>query len=544
MPPPLPPPTLVPPVRPSWLDRVIGWASPSRGLRRQRARVALLTLREYEGAARSRRTEGWRMTHGTSANTELAWSLPLLRDRSRDHVRNNPYGRRAARRLASALVGYGITGTVTDTGEDTARVERVQALWDAWASTTACDLRNKQTFGGMQRLVARTLVESGEVLTRRVWDAAAPMGFRLQVLEPDYLDAVPGQFVGGAPTPLDDGHRILSGVEVDGTDRPVAYWLMPHHPGDVWVGQIGMPVRVDAVDIAHVFDEERAGQMRGCPMLAPVMIPLRDLDECKDAHQVRQKVAACFSVFYLTPDGATRSRQDPLTDHVEPGLIEELPPGYEVQFANPPGVEGYADVMRIGLQAVAAGTSVPYEEISGDFSQFNFASGRMSRGAFFEYVEETQWQVIVPGFCDRVWAWFTEAAAVRGVDTAGLTMTWTMPRRPLVDPQREIPPTIAAVRATLTSPQEAIRELGYNPREILAEWDTFQGWLDDLGVKSDLDPRWSTIPGARPRGVDQTTGAPTAPPPVRRRGVPRRGVRPAPPATNGDTPHDPDDLAD
>jgi len=383
----------------------------------------------------------------------------------------------------------------------------------------------------VQAKLLRTL-ESGEVLARRVWDASAPLGFRVQVLEPDYLDAVPSHFT-GASTILDNGHRILNGVEVDTSDRPVGYWLLPRHPGDVWVGQVGPPVRVDAADMAQVYDEERAGQVRGCPMLAPVMVPLRDLDECKDAHQVRQKVAACFSVFYLTPDGATRSRQDPLCDHVEPGLIEELPPGYEVQFANPPGVEGYADVMRIGLQAVAAGTAVPYEEISGDFSQFNFASGRMSRGAFFEYVEETQWQVIVPGFCDRVWAWFTEAAAVLGLDTTGVTMTWTMPRRPLVDPQRETPPIIAAVRATLTSPQEAIRELGYNPRDILAEWGTFQAWLDELGVKSDLDPRWSTIPGARPRGADQQpAAAPTASPPRRR--------RPPSTGTNGDTPHDVD----
>jgi lambda family phage portal protein len=528
------PPEVQAPPRPSLLDRVIAWASPQRGLARQRARVALSTLRAYEGAAHTRRTEGWRVAAGSSANTELAAALPLLRDRSRDHVRNNPYGRRAVRRLASALVGYGITGTVTS--DNDAQRATLQAKWDAWGATPTCDQRNRQTFGGLQRLVARTLIESGEVLARRIWDADAPMGFRIQVLEPDYLDSALVSW----PRVLDEGHRIIAGVEVDANDRPVVYWLLQQHPGEVWGGIVQPPIPVAAADIAHIYDEERAGQVRGCPLLASVMIPLRDLDECKDAHQVRQKIAACFSVFYMTPEGGSRTRTDPLCDHVEPGLIEELPPGYEVQFANPPGVEGYADVMRIGLQAVASGTGVPYEEISGDFSQFNFASGRMSRGAFFEYVEEAQWQVIVPGFCERVWAWFCEACAVQDIATAGASMTWTMPRRPLVDPAREIPPTIASVRATLTSPQEAIRELGYNPRQILAEWETFTEWLDKMGLKSDLDPRWATIPGARPRGADQqpaATGRAARSPAAHGARVRRRaGRRPPPTHVNGDTP--------
>src|SRR5262249_9424680 len=264
-----------------------------------------------------------------------------LRDRSRDHVRNNPYGRRVVRALASSLVGYGLAGTVT--GKNKRTVAGLQALWNTWSDARTCDQRGKQTFGGLQRLVARTFCESGEALARRIWDPTAPLGFRVQVLEADYLDGV--QY----PRELDQGRRIVAGIEYDATDRPVAYWLLPHHPGDAWAWTrgYGQSTRVPAADVAHVFDEERAGQGRGCPLLAAVLIALRDLDECKDAHQVRQKIAACFAAFYSSPEGGTRSRKDPLCDHVEPGMVEELPPGYEVTFANPPGVEGYADVMRI-----------------------------------------------------------------------------------------------------------------------------------------------------------------------------------------------------
>ena len=450
-------------------------------------------LRAFEGSSRSRRTEGWRVAGGTSGAAELMPALPLLRDRSRDHVRNNPYGRRIVRALSSALVGYGITGTIT--GPNKRAAAALQVAWADWCGARSSDQRGKQDFAGLTRLVARTFCESGEALARRVWDERAPFGFRVQILEGDHLDAASTMFL----RPTATGHRVVAGVELDASDRPAAYWLTPHHPGDAlaWAGVLQSPDRVPAADVAHVYDEERAGQGRGCPMLAPVEIALRDLDEVKDAQTILQKIAACFCVFYTTPDGATRSKSSPLVDRIEPGLVEELPPGYEVTVGQPPDVGGYADVIRLGLQAAAAGTGVPYEEISGDYSQFNFSSGRMSRGAYYALVEELQWQVLIPNFCERVFGWFLEAAAVQGYDTAGASIVWTTPRRPLVDPGREIPAAIDAVRATLSSPQEAIRELGYEPETILREWQTFAQWLDEMGLVSDLDPRRTTNVGGR-----------------------------------------------
>jgi len=497
------------------LDRLIAWLAPNRALRRARARVALQLVRYYEGAARSRRTEGWRVGSGTSANAELAPALGALRDRSRDLVRNNPYGRRAVRHTASSLVGYGITGTVV--GPDAQRVP-LQAAWDAFVCSPQCDHRGKQTFGGLQRLVARTFAESGEVLARRVWDDAAPMGLRVQVLEPDYLDSASTLLP--LPSDLRAGHRIVAGVEVDADDRPAAYWLLPHHPGDVLTsstgGLLAQPVRVPAADVAHVYDEERPGQARGCPLLAPATIRLRDLDEYEDAQLQRQKIAACFAAFYLTPDGGTRTRSDALCDHVEPGMTEELPPGWDVKFGEPPGVDGYDDVMTRGLQAVGAATGVPYEELSGDYSKVNFSSARMARAAFHALLDELQWQVFIPGFCERVFGWFVEAAVLQGYRTADCTMEWTTPRKTLVDPAREIPAAIAGARATLTSPQELMRELGFDPKTTLNEWEQFAAWLDEAGLVSDIDPRRTTSQGARVTPALPSTDTPD-PPPARAR---------------------------
>jgi lambda family phage portal protein len=496
------------PERLAWLDRLLLRWAPQRAFRREQHRAAAAALarltRGYDGASRSRRTEGWLTAGGASANAELRWQLRVLRDRSRDHCRNNPYGRRAVRRLTSSVVGYGLTGTIA--GPNTRRVSKLQSLWTQWTCGTDCDQRGRQTFAGLQRLACRTWLESGECLVRRTYAKGdpSPLTLRLQILEPDYLDDFK-QTIGVPPLPPEGENRLDQGVELDQTDTAVAYWLYPWHPGDAatvaggaapaayQIPPYGSSQRVDAKDVIHLYYEERAGQVRGVPLLSTVTLKLRDLDEYEDAHLVRQKIAACFAVFLTQPEGTPpmpNGDQPTLCERVEPGMVENLPAGWEATFANPPGVQNYDEFMTRQLQGVASGTDIPYEELCGDYSRVNFSSARMARGGYHELIDELQWTVFVPLFCDKVWNWFREAAMLAGVPgAADARMTWTVPRKMLVDPAREIPATIREVRAGLTSPQEAIRELGNDPAQVLDEWEAYTKDLDRRGLVLDVDPR-------------------------------------------------------
>jgi lambda family phage portal protein len=523
-----------------WFDRVLLRWSPQRALRRAQARAATQAVsrltRGYDAASRSRRTEGWLTAGGASANAELRWQLRTLRDRSRDHCRNNAYGRRAVRRLTSSIVGYGILGTIT--GPNQRKAAKLTDLWKQWTCGTGCDQRGRQTFAGLQRLACRTWFESGECLIRRTWGKGdpSPMTLQLQVLEPDYLDDFK-QTIGIPPTAPKGENRLNQGVELDADDRPVAYWLYPYHPGDAatvagaaapaafQIPPYGSSQRVDAKDITHLFYEERAGQCRGVPLLSTVTLKLRDLDEYEDAHLIRQKIAACFAVFLTQPEGippppSATSEPPGICERVEPGMVENLPAGWEVNMASPPGVEGYDEFMWRQLAGVASGTDIPYEELSGDYSRVNFSSARMARGAYHELIDELQWTVFVPQFCDRVWSWFREAAQMAGVPgAADARITWTVPRKMLVDPAREIPATIREVRAGLTSPQEAIRELGNDPEQVLDEWENFTKDLDRRALVLDMDPR-RVAPAGNPvvppaAGPDLTEEQPEQPaPPV------------------------------
>ena len=55
---------------------------------------------------------------------------------------------------------------------------------------------------------------------------------------------------------------------------------------------------------------------------------------------------------------------------------------------------------------------MPYELLTGDLSQVNYSSLRGGLVEFRRMVDALQWQLVIPGFCEPVWRWFTEAAWV------------------------------------------------------------------------------------------------------------------------------------
>jgi capsid protein len=137
------------------LDRLIEWVSPRRALARTRSRAAIEQVRDYEGASRGRRMTGWN-PRATSANAETQGQLGFLRDRSRDLVRNNAWAGQAVRVIAHNTVGTGIIPQ--------ASTKRVQKLWAQWGGKTQCDADGVLNFYGIQKLVMRTVAESGECL--------------------------------------------------------------------------------------------------------------------------------------------------------------------------------------------------------------------------------------------------------------------------------------------------------------------------------------------------------------------------------------------
>jgi lambda family phage portal protein len=475
-------------------DRVALSIAPRWAMSRIRARVsAELMVRHFEAASTTRRTMGWTKRF-TDANAASGPYLANLRAHSRELIRNNGWARNARRVVNRNVVGYGITPKPVDAPDPKALMK----AWKRWAGSTQCDAAERLTFTGLQKLWMSTIFESGEVLIRRRWrqprDGMA-LPIALQTLEPDHIDTskhdIPG--IQGGPT--------VYGVEFDAIGRRVAYWLFDEHPGS---SRVINPVsrRIDAREIIHAYDLERAGQDRGIPWLCAAIVKLKDFDEFEDGELMKHKIAALLAGFIendldaapvqvgaagVAPGGSAGA---PPVSVIEPGILQELKPGQKVSFTQPPSVTDDGFSTRT-LRYAAAAIGVTYEDLVGDYSQVNFSSARMSRLAHWGNVYDWQYNMVIPQVCDPVWGWAMTAAALVGLASADAppSAEWTPMPMPMTEPDKEARANVIRIRSGQATLPQVLREQGIDPDAFLEEYAAWNKKLDALGVWLDSDPR-------------------------------------------------------
>lgn len=474
-----------------WIDRVTAPIAPRWTLRRQHARAAMQLLqRHYEAAETGRRTQGWRRS-SADANAVVGPVLASLRENARDLVRNNPYAESALSTIADHTVGWGIRAKPEP--------ENKPALeaWQAWADSTDCDADGRHDFAGLQKLVIRTVVESGELLVRRRFrrlEDGFALPLQLQVMDPDFLDTTKDTLLKGGP-----GNLIIQGVEFDGIGRRVAYWLFRDHPGSGLPGSLTSQ-RIPASEILHIFKPIRPGQVRGVSWFAPVLLRFKDFDEFEDATLMKQKIAACLAVLTSDVDGSasalgTVDPTHPLVDSLEPGMIANIAPGRDVKIVDPPQARDYDGYSKTVLRAIATGLGVTYEDITGDYQDLPFSAARMSRLRHWARVEDWRWRIVIPQFCEPVWRWAMEAAVIMGKASGTPGVEWSAPPPPMVDPVNEGLAIQRNVRAGIQSLSDALRERGMDPKTVFNEIAADNRQLDSLGIILDSDPRQMTQAG-------------------------------------------------
>lgn len=381
----------------------------------------------YDAAGNGRRMAKW--NPGSSGPNKTLQGLQNIRDRARDTTRNDWSGSSGVQKWATNLVGIGIIPRFKRLTSKP-RKQVITDLWSDFVETSDAD--GVLNVYGQQTLGVRTWVDAGEAFARRRYrrlsdGLAVPM--QVQMLDPEFVpmldaDSWPGMQI---------GNRIRSGIEFTPIGQRVAYWVWKYHPTDSQATNVqGMYqdlTRVPASDMIHVFEPIRPGQLRGVSLMAPVLARLRNIGDYDDAVLERQKLANLFVAFITRtmPTADTDIDIDPLTNlpidyssgeplaGMHPGLTQELDPGQDVKFANPPEAgTTYSDYMRTQNMGTAAAAGIPYEIFSGDIANVSDRTLRVIIQEFRRLAEQRQWQIIIPMFCQKVVNWFAEAALLAG----------------------------------------------------------------------------------------------------------------------------------
>ena len=451
-----------------WIDKAVLAISPERGLARVRARHAAQTLMNYDAASKGRRTYGWK-SPGTSADTAALGSRSRLRNLSRDFMRNRALAVRGRDVTSGNVVGTGIRPSVRmEEGREDLAGQAMDVIQDHLL-TPSIDTYGVSDILGLQTLVMNAVFTDGEILVRRRmrdprFDPHLKLPFQVQLMEVDHLDESISSH---------GENDVIEGIEYGPTGKAVAYHLFDQHPGEVgWRRRRKMTsTRVPAEQILHIRRIERPGQMRGIPWLAPVMTTLGEISDYQDAQILKQKIGSLLAFFVKAgTDGATYKGAQ--LSHLEPGAIVGLEDGQEVTASEPPKVDGYQEFMNQAIRTIAMGLGLSYESF-GDLRGVNFSSGKMGRMEMDRFVEIWQRAIIITQFCMGISRWTRDAwrlaQASNRLPPVPRSIDWTAPKRPMIDPAKEIGAAVDEIEAGLTSLQRKQRELGYDPDVIARE---------------------------------------------------------------------------
>lgn len=343
----------------------------------------MVAVRQYAAARYSRLSLGFGIS-STTADSELRTSLAALRNRSRQLIRDSAYAKRAQAIVVNNVIGAGVgmQAQVMTTRNVLAEAvnDAIESAWHDWSRAENCHTGGALHFGDLERAAMGQVFAAGEVFIRK---HPRPFG-RSRV--PLALELIEAERIADEYNGVSDvGNTIRNGVEVDGFERPVAYFVRRRHPGDVLTvsTQADQIERIPAEQILHLKLTNRWPQTRGEPWMHAAILKLNDMAEYTAAELAAARASAnYFGTIESNDDNplaATETEDGAQFYDIQPNVIQKLPPGEKFNFHAPNRPNAALDpFMRHMLREVAAAVGVSYESLSRDYSQSNYSSSRLA----------------------------------------------------------------------------------------------------------------------------------------------------------------------
>lgn len=416
----------------------------------------------FDGAQAIRRLLNW-----VPANTgprAQSYAYATLCGRARDLYRNNPLARAVVDRMVSDAVAGGVGCRPRAVLPDSLRRQMV-ADFEDWSIDSDAD--GLTDFYGLQESAFREMIIAGESLVLlEPMDTPCGVRLRWRLLEADHLPF--------GTHDLQNGHRLVDGIELDRRGQRVAYHLYRTHPGD-GVANMADLRRIDAAQVLHLYTPRRPGQLRGESWLSPVLSRLKNLDDLNDAVLERQKLSNLFMAFIRKPApefDPNQTAEEPAPLNMEPGAVQELLPGEDMVFANPPGAEGYEGFTREHQRHIAGAMGVPYFLLSGDYSGINDRTARVELTAYRRRVLQWSRNTLIPRLVRPLREAWVKAAVLSGalpstIALSDLLRTDYVPEAwQYIHPVQDVQAERLAIRAGLKSRAESLLERGRDIEEV------------------------------------------------------------------------------
>lgn len=430
---------------------------------------------------------------------------PTLVSRARYLDTISTIARAAQKCLTRAVVGSGIryeqprTSNIIDYDVD------IKGVWDKVAMTAALDARHQLTLSQLETLVFKTMLVSGEAWLFRKGTGAWIVKEPDCIKTPDDFSTLGVMDTETRVITLANGSLIADGVELNADGVPVACYVC---------GEQGEYERVEYTDenglkqVLHVYLQDRPDQVRGLPIMAPVITQLWACLAYADSETQMSILQTNMSLIITTntasslnPFGALTQRDldaplipetgasaakttgskdfawiPPLGDqglggiingvnYTIPGQTRHLAEGEDIKFIAPTAPHtGFVTFCDFMIRQIGASIGIPEQVLTGRFdANFSAVKGacsafnhtvRQYRTAFIETFLRPLFSVFLAGFVSD---------PVIG-ELISLEAQWLPCDSPLtLDPTKEVDYYIKAIDAGLISRDEAAQALFGHP---------------------------------------------------------------------------------
>ena len=313
----------------------------------------------------------------------------------------------------------------------------------------------------------------------------------------------------GDSTSQDDMAVLMNGEIADlvVTDPPynvnygdkaeMGYWIRQYSVDGM---ALSNPVYVDAKDVIFLYTKHRPSQVREMSDMSPTITRIRDANEFMIAVSVKERIAACLSVFIkkqLPTTGIGRQNgsvpvphQDYQGKSIAPGMIKELNAGDEIQVVNPTGqATDAASYIKLQQRLVGAGQGISYEATSRDMSESNYSSTR--QGIIEDDMTYAEEKEMLMEVMDEIYETFVISMWLAGELEAKdfwenkdkyFEHAWITAPKKWIDPQKEANANKIALNTGQKTFKQIAAEQGRDWKEQIDEMAEVLEYAKDKGI--------------------------------------------------------------
>ncbi len=475
------------------IDKGVALFNPVGAVKRAAAREQLKNIEilnkgygEHGASTRKKSFKGWLTSLG-GPKTDIYEYRNKLVERSRDLYMGGAIARGALQTMQTNVIGAGLklksAIDVGILGIDDTEIEtlesRIENEFDLWA-----DYKMEKTglldFYGVQDLVFLTTLLNGECLVYLCYFETPDMPYqlKLEVIEPDRI---------ATPNDKKNDNSVVEGVQIDNNGRIAGYYVLEKHPNDNNFGNDYryIPVYGDKgqLNIIHLALLERPNQVRGVPILSPVMESLKQLDRYTNAELMSAVISSMLTIFIET-DGIEQASLGELSNIDESekvdqtgnnlelgnGAIVELNPGERANTVNPARPNAQFDpFMTAILRQIGSSLGVPYELLVMHFTSSYSASRAALMEAWKHFRKRREW--LARNFCRVVYEeWLKEAIYLKRIEITNFNddilvrkayskAIWNGPSQGQIDPLKEANASVVKINNGLSTRTKEVAEL-------------------------------------------------------------------------------------